>query len=65
MNEKSIPAAIESPAAAPSDTDDIKADFITDATLLDMDGGKSSPRAKTTNRLCRVKCCSWWLTASP
>jgi hypothetical protein len=40
MNEKVVPVTIESPTAAPSDTEDIKADFITDATVLDMDGGK-------------------------
>jgi hypothetical protein len=39
-NQKLDPAAVESPAPAPTDTDDMKADLITDATLLDMDGGK-------------------------
>jgi hypothetical protein len=40
MNQTVVPVTTESPTAAPTDTEDIKADFITDATLLDMDGGK-------------------------
>ncbi len=46
MNEKAIPATIESPTAGPSDSDDIKTDLITDATLLDMDGGKKFTTGK-------------------
>jgi hypothetical protein len=35
-----IPATTDSPANTSSETEDIKAELITDATLLDMDGGK-------------------------
>ena len=35
-----IPVAGDSPATSSSDSDDPKTDFITDTTLLDMDGGK-------------------------
>jgi hypothetical protein len=40
LDKKIDPAGDESPAPASTDTDDMKADLITDATLLDMDGGK-------------------------
>jgi hypothetical protein len=40
MNEKVTPVPVEPSATAPTDTEDIKADFITDTTLLDRDGGK-------------------------
>jgi hypothetical protein len=39
INEKAIPV-IDPSSSVAEDSQDIKADFITDATVLDMDGGK-------------------------
>jgi hypothetical protein len=40
MNQTLVPATTDSPNNTSSETEDLKADLITDATLLDMDGGK-------------------------
>jgi hypothetical protein len=50
MNEKVVPI-IESPTHTASDPEDIKADFITDATLLDMEGGKKFTAGKDKKTL--------------
>jgi archaellum component FlaC len=40
FNQTFVPGATDSPTNTSSDTEDKNADFITDATLLDMDGSK-------------------------
>ena len=46
LNQTVVPVANESPTPASPDAEDVKADLITDATLLDMDGGKKITAGK-------------------
>ncbi|MGA2797761.1 MAG: hypothetical protein ABSE63_09295 [Thermoguttaceae bacterium] len=45
-NQTVVPVAPESPSPAPPDAEDVKADLITDATLLDKEGGKKFTTGK-------------------